>query len=69
MPGVNIIPKMTKSAESDTSDIPIIDVQKYMNNDKLAKEECRKVVRSLHEHGILIVKDTVSATDAYNRFV
>lgn len=50
---------MTKSA--DTSDIPIIDVQKYMNNDESAKEQCKKVVQSLHEHGILIVKDTVSS--------
>lgn len=45
---------------ADTSDIPIIDVQKYMNNDESAKEECKKVVQSLHEHGILIVKDAVS---------
>jgi hypothetical protein len=45
----------------DTSDIiPIIDVQEYMNNGKAAKEQCKKVAESLHQHGILIVKDVVS---------
>lgn len=45
----------------DTSDIiPIIDVQEYINNGKAAKEQCRKVAESLHQHGILIVKDVVS---------
>ncbi len=41
-------------------DIPIIDVQEYINNGKTAKEQCRKVAESLHQHGILIVKDIVS---------
>lgn len=45
---------------TDTSDFPIIDVQEYMNNGELAKEQCRKAVESLHQHGILIVKDVVS---------
>lgn len=44
----------------DTFDIPIIDVQEYMNNGKTAKDQCKKVVESLHQHGILIVKDIVS---------
>lgn len=44
----------------DTFDIPIIDVQEYMNNGATAKDQCRKVVESLHQHGILIVKDVVS---------
>lgn len=43
----------------DADDIPIIDVQEYMNNGKLAKEQCRKVADSLRQHGILIVRDTV----------
>ncbi|KAG4070263.1 hypothetical protein HA402_009826 [Bradysia odoriphaga] len=42
----------------DAADIPIIDVQEYMNNGKLAKEQCRKVADSLQQHGILIVRDT-----------
>lgn len=44
----------------DATDIPIIDVQEYMSDGKTAKEQCRKVAESLHQHGILIVKDTVS---------
>lgn len=44
----------------DVTDIPIIDVQEYINNGKGAKEQCRKVAESLRQHGILIVKDTVS---------
>lgn len=43
----------------DVADIPIIDVQEYINNGKSATEQCRKVAESLHQHGILIVKDTV----------
>ncbi|KAJ6648473.1 hypothetical protein Bhyg_03703, partial [Pseudolycoriella hygida] len=41
----------------DAFNIPIIDVQEYMSNPKGAKDQCRKVVESLHQHGILIVKD------------
>ncbi|XP_037034542.1 uncharacterized protein LOC119073265 [Bradysia coprophila] len=59
---------MTKSAETDTSDIPIIDVQKYMNNVE-AKEQCKKVVQSLHEHGILIVKDTRATQEDNDSFI
>lgn len=48
------------TVNEDTLDIPIIDVQEYINNGKLAKEQCSKVVESLHQHGILIVRDIVS---------
>lgn len=50
----------TDDNRQDVADIPIIDVQEYMSNGKSAKEQCRKVAESLHQHGILIVKDVVS---------
>lgn len=53
---------------SDATDIPIIDVQEYINNGKTAKEQCRKVAESLHQHGILIVKDSVSIHMVLNNF-
>lgn len=55
----NVCEASTDSCEEAT-DIPIIDVQEYINNGKTASEQCRKVAESLHQHGILIVKDNVS---------
>ena len=41
-------------------DVPVIDLTKYMGQDpnsETVKEECRRVVESLHKYGILVVKD------------
>lgn len=60
MPVANNTCTASNGNPEDTFDIPIIDVQEYMNNGKTAIDQCRKVVESLHQHGILIVKDIVS---------
>lgn len=59
MPVTSIIYTASNNCE-DASDIPIINVQEYINNGEYAKEQCRNVAESLHQHGILIVKDVVS---------
>ena len=38
-------------------DVPIIDVQTYLEKLPGWEEECRKVAYSLHKYGILIFKD------------
>lgn len=60
MPVTSDICSPTSNNCEDTSDIPIIDVQEYINNGNRAKEQCEMVAESLHKYGILIVKDVVS---------
>lgn len=60
MPVVNNTCTASNGNIEDTFDIPIIDVQEYMNNGETAQDQCKKVVESLRQHGILIVKDIVS---------
>lgn len=60
MPIASNICTASNGNREDASVIPIIDVQEYINNGKTAKEQCRKVAESLHQHGILIVRDIVS---------
>lgn len=38
-------------------EIPIIDVEKYLNKNNDYNSECKKVADCLHEYGILIFKD------------
>ena len=39
------------------SEVPIIDVEKYLSRSEGWEEECKKVADSLHNFGILIWKD------------
>lgn len=56
---VTFVPvKMADCEDTLDIDIPIIDVQAYIRGE--GETECRKVVESLRQHGILIVKDIVS---------
>lgn len=38
-------------------DVPVINVEAYLNGTDAAQEECKKVAESLHKYGILVFSD------------
>lgn len=40
-------------------EIPVIEVAHFLDHNEHAEAECRKVIFSLHQFGVLILKDPV----------
>ena len=45
---------------SQAINMPVIDINKYLNKSEGWKQECKLVSDCLHETGILVIKDPVS---------
>lgn len=53
----NLVPKYSFSTELN---VPVIDLDKFMNKTEGWKDECKKTAECLHETGILLIKDSVN---------
>ena len=57
---LNIQNKSVKSFCSiDECDIPIVDIDKFLNKSQNWEKECKIAAECLHDTGIMIVKDPV----------
>lgn len=59
----------TEPRQPADSDIPVIDVRKYLNKSKGWEEECKKVAESFHKFGILKFRDPRVNMETNNRYI